>query len=181
MEMPNIIGIKINLRLVEIEDAEFIVNLRLKKGEFLSATNPNLTEQENWIKSYKKREGLKEEYYFIIENKNGLRAGTIRLYDIDFKTKTFTFGSFIVDRESESIHKLSALEAINLLFEFAFEKLSLNNCFFDCRKNNRKANDFYIRFGAKIIKEDALDYFFSFSFDDYQISKIKYKKFLINN
>ena len=176
-----IIGKNINFRLVEIEDAEFIINLRLKKGEFLSATNPNLIEQENWIKSYKKREESGEEYYFIIENKNGLRAGTIRLYDIDFKTKTFTFGSFIVDRESESIHKLSALEAINLLFEFAFEKLSLNNCFFDCRKNNRKANDFYIRFGAKIIKEDALDYFFSFSFDDYQISKIKYKKFLINN
>ena len=173
-----IIGKNINFRLVEIEDAEFILNLRLEKGEFLSATNPNLAEQENWIKSYKKREELKEEYYFIIENKNGLRAGTIRLYDIDYKTKTFTFGSFIVDRESESIHKLSAFEAINLIFEFAFEKLSLNNCFFDCRKNNRKANDFYIRFGAKIIKEDDLDYFYKFSFDDYQIAKIKYKKFL---
>ena len=68
------IGKHINLRLVEIKDAEFILNLRLKKGEFLSTTNPNLTEQENWIKSYKKREELKEEYYFIIENKNGLRA-----------------------------------------------------------------------------------------------------------
>ena len=176
-----IIGKNINFRLVEIEDAEFILNLRLKKGEFLSATNPNLIEQENWIKSYKKREELKEEYYFIIENKNGLRAGTIRLYDIDYKTKTFTFGSFIVDRQSESIHKLSAFEAINLIFEFAYEKLSLNNCFFDCRKNNRKANDFYIRFGAKIIKEDDLDYFFNFTFDDYQISKLKYKTFLTNN
>ena len=176
-----IIGKNINFRLVEIEDAEFILNLRLKKGEFLSATNPNLIEQENWIKSYKKREESGEEYYFIIENKNGLRAGTIRLYDIDYKTKTFTFGSFIVDRQSKSIHKLSAFEAINLIFEFAFEKLSLNNCFFDCRKKNRKANDFYIRFGAKIIKEDDLDYFYKFSFDDYQIAKIKYKKFLTNN
>ena len=33
----------------------------------------------------------------------------------------------------------------------------------------------------KIIKEDELDYFFNFSVDDYQISKIKYKKFLIQN
>jgi hypothetical protein len=54
-----IIGKNINFRLVEIEDAEFILNLRFKKGEFLSATNPNLTEQENWIKSYKKREEQK--------------------------------------------------------------------------------------------------------------------------
>jgi RimJ/RimL family protein N-acetyltransferase len=161
------IGKNINLRLVEINDAEFIVNLRLKKGEFLSTTNPNLTEQENWIKSYKKREELKEEYYFIIENKNGMRAGTIRLYDIDYKTKKFTFGSFIVDREIEYTHKLSAFEAMNLIFDFAFKKLSLNNCFFDCRKNNRKANDFYIRFGAKIIKEDDIDYFYNFSIDDY--------------
>jgi RimJ/RimL family protein N-acetyltransferase len=162
-----ITGKNINLHLVEIADAEFILNLRLKKGEFLSATNPNLKEQENWIKSYKKREELKEEYYFIIKNKNGLKTGTIRLYDINYKTKTFTFGSFIVDREIEYTHKLSAFEAMNLIFDFAFEKLSLNNCFFDCRKNNHKANNFYIRFGAKIIKKDEIDYFYNFSIDDY--------------
>jgi RimJ/RimL family protein N-acetyltransferase len=56
---------------------------------------------------------------------------------------------------------------MNLIFDFGFKKLSLNTCFFDCRKNNHKANDFYIRFGAKIIKEDDIDYFYNFSIDDY--------------
>ena len=70
---------------------------------------------------------------------------------------------------------------MNLILRFSFETLLLENCFFDCRNNTDHANNFYLRFGAKIIKEDELDCFFNFSVDDYQISKIKYKKFLIQN
>ena len=123
------IGKNINFRLVEIEDAEFILNLRLKKGEFLSTTNPNLTEQENWIKSYKKREELKEEYYFIIENKNGMRAGTIRLYD--FRDNSFCWGSWIL--ESGSPYYIS-IESVLKIYEFAFIKLGFTNSYFEVRK-----------------------------------------------
>jgi len=40
--MQKLIGKNINLRLVEIDDAEFILNLRLEKGKFLSNTNPRI-------------------------------------------------------------------------------------------------------------------------------------------
>jgi len=170
------IGKHINLRLVEIKDAEFILNLRLKKDEFLSATNPNLTEQENWIKSYKKREESKEEYYFIIENKDGLRSGTIRLYD--FRDNSFCWGSWIIKNDSPYYF---SIESVLLIYKLGFENLKFTNCHFDVRKNNKNIVSFHKRFGAKIIKENDLDYFYKFSFDDYQIAKIKYKKFLLNN
>jgi len=177
--MQKLIGKNINLRLVEIDDAEFILNLRLEKGKFLSNTNPRLEEQKKWIKLYKERESLKQEYYFIIENKDSLPIGTVRIYEIDYKNRAFTFGSFIINRQFA--HKLSAFESMNLILRFSFEGLLLENCLFDCRKNNIHANNFYLRFGAKIIREDDLDYFFNFSVDDYNLSKIKYKKFLIQN
>ena len=63
-----IIGQNINFRLVEIEDAEFILNLRLKKGEFLSATNPNLIEQENWIKNTKNCFTFSHQPHFIYKH-----------------------------------------------------------------------------------------------------------------
>jgi hypothetical protein len=44
------------LRLVEVADAEFIINLRLKKGQFLSKTDTNIQKQVEWIMQYKKRE-----------------------------------------------------------------------------------------------------------------------------
>ena len=62
-----ITGKNISLRLVNIEDAEFIVNLRTKKGEFLSTTSPDISKQKEWLLLYKEREKLKEEFYFIIE------------------------------------------------------------------------------------------------------------------
>jgi RimJ/RimL family protein N-acetyltransferase len=169
----------ISLRAAEIRDAKFILNLRLKKGEFLSDTNTNLDWQKDWIRAYKKREYNQEEYYFIIENKYGLSVGTVRIYNINHKDKSFTFGSFIVDHDFA--HKHSAFEAMNLVLNFAFDQLYLKSCLFDCRKNNDQANNFYLRFGAKIIHEDDVDYFFKISIDDYQISKIKYKKFLADN
>ncbi|MFT7086876.1 MAG: RimJ/RimL family protein N-acetyltransferase [Rickettsiales bacterium] len=156
--MTKIKGKNINLRSVEDEDADFILELRLKKGEFLSATNPSLDQQISWIKSYKKREENKEEYYFVIESKDGLRLGTARLYNINYDSQTFTFGSFIVDRDIA--HKNCAPESMQEILNFSFSQLLLKKCLFDCRKNNIRANNFYKKFGAKRIDSDELNFYY---------------------
>lgn len=158
--MKKILGKNINLRLVNLEDAEFILNLRTKKGEFLSKTDIDVDKQIEWLKEYKKRESKNLEYYFIVENKELVRIGTIRVYEMDFKGKKFTFGSFIID--GEIAPKYSALEAIVMTFNFAFNELGFQKCFFDCRKNNDRANAFYLRFGAKLINEDGLDFYYEY-------------------
>ena len=162
-----ITGKNISLRLVNIEDAEFIVNLRTKKGAFLSTTSPDISKQKEWLLLYKEREKLKEEFYFIIENKIKNKIGTIRLYTINHNNKTFTFGSFIVDKECKNTHNLSALEAMFLIMNFAFEELLMKDCFFECRKDNAKANNFYTRFGSKIFGEENIDYLYNLSILDF--------------
>ena len=174
--MTIIEGKNINLRLVEIDDADFILSLRLEKGKFLSNTNPSFEEQKKWIKLYKERESLKQEYYFIIENKDSLPIGTVRIYD--FKFDSFCWGSWVIKNNSPYYF---SIESVMLVYEFAFQFLNFKNSHFDVRKDNDSVVSFHKRFGAKIIKEDELDYFFNFSIEDYQISKIKYKKFLIQN
>ena len=62
----------ISLRLVDEEDADFIVSLRSdeKKSRFISYTDPNIETQKNWIREYKKRENEGKEYYFIASDVN---------------------------------------------------------------------------------------------------------------
>ncbi len=148
----------INLRPVEVCDIQFIVELRLKKGKFLSDTNPDLNQQKEWIEDYKKREAKKAEYYFIIEDKNGLAVGTARLYNIDYQIGIFTFGSFIIDRDVAP--KNCAPESMQAILDFAFDQLHLKKCIFDCRKNNLRANNFYAKFGAKIVDSDDLNFYY---------------------
>ena len=62
-------GKNVNLRLVNESDAEFIINLRIKRGEFLSQTDPDIKKQKDWISQYKIRENNKKEYYLITDPK----------------------------------------------------------------------------------------------------------------
>jgi RimJ/RimL family protein N-acetyltransferase len=172
--MSGIMGKKIILRLAEIGDAEFILNLRLRRGEFLSVTDPNLKKQIDWLKDYKNRERDGEEYYFIAElNNSRVRVGVIRAYDINYSDKTFTFGSFIIDKDNAA--RYSALEMLTDIFQFCFNELGLKKCFFDCRKDNDVANGFYRRYGAKVIRSDDKDIFYEY---DHDLFKKNYYKYL---
>jgi ribosomal protein S18 acetylase RimI-like enzyme len=50
---------------------------------------------------------------------------------------------------------------------FAFEELLMKDCFFECRKDNAKANNFYTRFGSKIFGEENIDYLYNLSILDF--------------
>ena len=55
------------LRLVQLEDAEFILTLRMDErlNRFISMVEAGLNKQVAWLVSYKAREANGEEYYFI--------------------------------------------------------------------------------------------------------------------
>ena len=50
--------------------------------------------------------------------------------------------------------------------------------YFDVRKGNQKVINFHLRFGAKIVSENDLDFFFTFTKSDYNHIRSKYIKFL---
>jgi len=66
-----------------------------------------------------------------------------------------------------------------LLYDFAFSKLNLEETYFDARKKNEKAVNFYIRFGAKIIDEDDLNFYFFYKKEDFLASREKYFQIIL--
>jgi RimJ/RimL family protein N-acetyltransferase len=178
--MERILGKNISIREVEIDDAHFILELRQKRGKYLSPVSPSLDKQIDWIKNYKERKKDAREYYFIIENEYLVPAGTVRIYNINKAESSFSFGSFIID--SDKIKKYASLESMTMIFDYAFNELGLKTCFFDCRKNNFHANQFYSRYGANVLGEDDIDIFYSYDADHFNNSKQKKKVYdIINN
>lgn len=138
-------GKTINLKLVEKQDAKFLLKLRMNKNlnTYLSPVNNSFKGQEDWIINYKIREFNKKEYYFKALDKNNNDIGFARLYNIDYNRGELTFGSFIM---GENKTKYAALETIILLMQIAFNYLKMNKVLLDVRKDNLHAKEFYNRF-----------------------------------
>ena len=170
-----IYGKNINMRTVEIEDAEFIYNMRQNqnKTKYLSKVTGTVESQKEWIKNYKQREEEKKEFYFVIESKDKEKLGLVRMYD--FQDESFCWGSWLI---KEDAPKTTAIESALQIYEFGFYSLGFEKSHFDVRKGNDKVISFHQRFGAKIVDEDELDYFFNFEKSDYEIIKEKYKRYL---
>ena len=165
----------LNLRTVAIEDAEFIYNMRQNqnKTKYLSRVTGTVESQKEWIKNYKQREEEKKEFYFVIESKDERKLGLVRMYD--FQDNSFCWGSWLI---KEDAPKSTAIESALQIYEFGFYSLGFEKSHFDVRKENDKVIAFHQRFGAKIIDEDELNYFFNFEKSDYEITKEKYKRYL---
>ncbi|MDX9960837.1 MAG: GNAT family N-acetyltransferase [Aliarcobacter sp.] len=168
-------GKNINLRTVEIKDAEFIYSMRQNesKTKYLSKVSGTVDSQKEWIVKYKEREEEKLEFYFIIESKNNEKLGLVRMYD--FKGNSFCWGSWLI---KENAPKTTAIESALQIYEFAFYNLGFIKSHFEVQKGNDKVIAFHQRFGAKIVDENELEYFFNFEKSDYEITKEKYKRYL---
>ncbi|WP_321311723.1 GNAT family N-acetyltransferase [Halarcobacter sp.] len=163
------------MRTVMLEDAEFIYNIRQNqnKTKYLSKITGTVQSQKEWIKSYKEREKIEKEFYFVIESKNDERLGLVRMYD--FQYDSFCWGSWLI---KENAPKTTAIESALQIYEFGFYKLGFKKSHFDVRKENKKVISFHKRFGAQIIDENELDYFFNFDKNQYEVIKEKYKRYL---
>jgi RimJ/RimL family protein N-acetyltransferase len=170
-----IYGKNINMRTVIIEDAEFIYNMRQNqnKTKYLSKVIGTVESQKEWIENYKQREEDKKEFYFVIESKDKEKLGLVRMYD--FQHESFCWGSWLI---KENAPKSTAIESALQIYEFGFYTLGFEKSHFDVRKGNDKVIAFHQRFGAKIVDEDELDYFFNFEKSEYEITKEKYKRYL---
>jgi len=165
----------IELRLVEIEDCEFILNLRTdpELNKYISPVNNDLESQKAWIQSYKKREANSMEYYFIIQSLNGNPFGTVRMYD--FRGGSFCWGSWLIARNTPFF---VAIESSLSIYELGFFTLGFDKSHFDVRKNNIRVVRFHQQFGARLINEDDENYYFNFERFEYENTKKRYSRFL---
>jgi RimJ/RimL family protein N-acetyltransferase len=166
-------GKKLYFREVTLGDAEFILNLRTNptKNRFLSQTVDDVSLQRSFIQRYQLS---LTDYYFVICNWQREALGTVRIYDI--QGDSFCWGSWIL---SEKATATAAIESALLLYDFAFYSLHYSESHFDVRKENLRVVDFHKRFGAKIIREDDLNFYFNYSLGDYASTREKYLRFLV--
>lgn len=151
---------RLRLRLVQPEDAEYIHGLRVDPtyNAHLSQVTGTPEDQRRWIEAYRTREAAGQEGYYVIERLyDGRRCGVVRLYDID--GDHFTWGSWILDANKPF---KAALESAILIYRIGFETLGLDRAVFDVRKQNSHTSAFHRRFGAQEVGQDDLNIYFEY-------------------
>jgi RimJ/RimL family protein N-acetyltransferase len=169
---PYVRGKSVFLREVAVGDAEFILSLRTnpEKNKYLSVTSSDVDKQRSFISSYCSSQ---TDFYFIICDWRWGKLGTVRIYDI--REDSFCWGSWILSSDAP---KTAAIESALLVYDFAFYSLHYAKSHFDVRKNNGRVVDFHRRFGASVVREDDLNYYFSYEREAFAIARQKYRRFL---
>lgn len=164
-------GRTLRLRDVSIDDAAFILKLRLDsvKSQYLSPVSPSLDDQISWIEKYKDRN---DQAYFIIEHE-GSRVGTVRIYDAN--DDSFCWGSWILTDDAP-IH--SAIESALIVYSYSLNYLGFDCSHFDVRKDNLKVYRFHEKFGAIKVGEDKLNYFYIINSSAIENSLKRFGKYL---
>lgn len=152
IEGPNLV-----LRLISPDDADYVHGLRTDAAynTHLSEVRGSAQDQRRWIESYKAREADLQELYYVIERKDGIRCGVVRLYDIG--QDSFTWGSWIIDHNKT---RKAALESAVLVYVAAFDVLGMEKALFDVRRENANTLAFHRRFGAIETHETEQDVHF---------------------
>jgi Acetyltransferase (GNAT) domain len=134
-------GKSIVLADAQVEDAEFILSLRLdpNKAKFLSPVDADVEKQRQWIRDYAASEG---QAFFVICNKAMRRLGTVRIYAAS--NDSFSWGSWIL---KDGAPKAAAIESALLVYQLA-KGWGFRSAYFKVHRDNTSVLAFHERFGA---------------------------------
>ncbi|MEN8134169.1 MAG: GNAT family N-acetyltransferase [Thermodesulfobacteriota bacterium] len=159
-------------RNAEVTDTDFILSLRTdsNKSRYLSQTTPEFSQQVAWLTDYA---GKTDQAYFIIETKDSVPLGTIRLYDAH--SDSFCWGSWIL---KDGAPRSAAIESALMVYSYAIDHLGFRAAHFDVRRGNENVWRFHERFGAERVGETTNDYLYQISIQKVLAARLKYKKYL---
>lgn len=155
---------RVRFRLVEPDDAEFILSLRLDErlNTFVSKVDSDVEKQRSWIIEYKRREAAGSELYFLILLEN-TPVGTVRVYD--FQENSFCWGSWMIQAGTS---RLAALHSMDLVYELGFQVLKYPASHFEVRQGNTRVWGFHEKTGARLTSQNDLDRFYSLRAEEYR-------------
>ncbi|MEE3745268.1 GNAT family N-acetyltransferase, partial [Campylobacter porcelli] len=148
-------GIAYSIRPVTLDDAQFIIDIRLEDSErnkYIHKISRDLKLQINWLNKYFKSP---DDYYFVVENNlTGEKEGLISIYNV--KDGAAELGRWVVKKGS-----MATIESIQLAYKFAFEKLNLVEVYTKTIQDNALVVEFHKSIGAKtkeiLINEFTID------------------------
>lgn len=170
-ERGRVEGLNLVLRLIRPDDAQYVHGLRSDPAynRHLSEIRGTVEDQRRWIEDYKAREAEGREFYYVIERKDGVRCGLVRLYDI--REDSFTWGSWILDANKPP---KAALESAVLSFQVGFEMLARSRALVDVRVQNDRAIALYRRLGMTEMYRTELDIYFEYMKARYEADRPGY-------
>ena len=112
------------------------------------------------------------DYYFTFFSENK-PVGVIRIYDIDYRAKKATAGSWVCEPE---LPMQIPLYILIICREIMFDLLGMEKDCFDVRKGNKQVQRTHKMMGAEIVAEDELNYYFEL----HKVVFIEKKKEIIN-
>ncbi len=161
-------------RLVEEEDAEFIISLRTDKklSKYINPTSNKIEDQIDWIRKYKERETQGKDFYFICSNtETKKKLGLNRIYNIE--KDTFEIGSWLYRYDIASIKPVLGDLVIRSL---AFEELGLKKCKIEVRKQNKPVLNYSKSFNPIPTGESSLNYYFELDYLNFKERRDKLLK-----
>jgi RimJ/RimL family protein N-acetyltransferase len=134
-------GFAYALRPVEIEDAEFIVEIRSpERSRFMHQIDRTIEAQREWLERYFLRPN---EYYFLVERKKDRRReGLAGLLNIDVANHSAESGRMILRPDS-----LAAPETALCLLRLAFETFGLHEVWGIVLRENKRTLAFNQKLG----------------------------------
>lgn len=125
-------GVGFRLRPVTLQDAQFIVDVRLEdsdRNQYIHKISSDVTAQQEWLNSYLERA---DDFYFVVENKiTGESEGLISIYDVD--NGKAEWGRWVIKKGS-----LATVESLDLLFKVAFNELQLEELYCRTIRDNER-------------------------------------------
>lgn len=160
-----IIGEKIYLSPFSLDDVEiytqWLNNMEITDNLGISDRMTTIENSRNWIKRVIDEKAYQ---FLIIELKNDRILGKIELYKVDYIKRIGEIGVFIAEKSDRG--RGFAKEAINLLLDFSFNYLNLNNIMLGVFEFNKIAIELYEKIGFKEIGRRRKSYFLNGEYFD---------------
>jgi RimJ/RimL family protein N-acetyltransferase len=140
-------------RLVETEDAEFILSIRNDEqlSRYIRKTSPTVADQVAWISTYKEREKDGTDFYLLcLAEDRTTKLGVVRIYDIH--DGQFEFGSWVFRKD---IPKHLPILADMFISSLAFEQLGLKVCRVTSMEENQSVMNYIKSFNPQFVKKEG--------------------------
>jgi len=141
-----IIGKFVTLRIVEKGDIETIRKWKNSPDVYTNFANRNFVsaiQQENWFATQATNKNSL--FLLIINNETSIPIGQIHLESIDHKNRNAIWGIYIGDPDFRTGY--FAVEAVYLLFDYAFDYLNLRKIYGNTLETNSNGIKFHTSIG----------------------------------
>jgi len=121
-QMQTLVGRYIDMRPLSLDDAEMtFLWRRSDRAKYLNAGAASVEQQAKWISTRPANE-----CNWIIQLKDGTPVGMLSLVDIDQGNSRAETGRFLIGEEEKAKGIPVAVEAMSLVYDFAFQTLNLS-------------------------------------------------------